>query len=278
MSGEATPTGVLVVKLGGRPAADATGLALFCRDLVSVASIHPTVLVHGGGAVLTHYARLLGLEPVFRDGIRLTTEREMPVVDMVLGGLVNTSLVRALTAAGARPVGITGADAGLIRGERESGESYTGHVASVDTALVVDLLARGYTPVVAPVSTDARGIAVNVNADEVALALAEAVAASTLLYLSDIPGVRRGEQTLRHLDGGAATALIADGTVTDGMVPKLRSCIAAVEHGVGAVIIGSFAEPGDLVALLEGRKGTRVSAGPATGGAGVSQSIQEASS
>ncbi len=259
----------VLIKVGGRPAEDAQALAVFAQEVTGLfGGGTPVVVVHGGGGLLSQYSRRLGLEPEFKDGIRLTRVDEMPLVDMVLAGLVNKTLVRTFVACGAKAVGVCGADAGTVVGEPIHAAGRTGRVSVIDVALVRDLLRAGYLPIVAPPSADAAGGPLNINADEVALALSEALGAAKLVFVSDVPGILDGSRRLPLVDRESGQRLIADGVVRGGMIPKLRASFEALAKGVGEVVVGSYRTAGDLAALLSGEAGTRV----------VSEAVKEAHS
>jgi acetylglutamate kinase len=243
-----------VVKSGGRLCDEAAGrkrLARACAELD-----HPLVLVHGGGAQVSRLQQALGLVSRFVEGRRITTNEDLEVVEMVLSGAVNPVLVRALTAAGRPAVGLSGCAAGFITCELLPGLGRVGTPAGVRTQALSALLGAGLTPVVSPVSLGPDGEAVNVNADEVAGAVAAALGAERLLLLSDVDGVRMVGETRSEVAAGEIEALVAGGHVTDGMIPKLRAAAAAVAGGVGEVRIAGF---DDL--SLGAIRGTRVSAG-----------------
>lgn len=253
------PAGFTVIKLGGRAAADREQRRCFAEDLAALSNVGSLVLVHGGGADVTAVSKRFGIESVFRDGVRVTTDAEMPVVDMVLAGRANKEWVRVLRAAGVNACGISGADGGLIVGASEDG-SRTAHVSAVEPTLLRTLAEAGFVSVVSPVSSDSSGEAVNINADEVARALAIAVEARTLLYLSDTPGVLREGTAIPQLTRATIEAEIANGTIAGGMIPKVRASAEAVARGVSAIRIGRFEDRGDLRRLLAGEAGTRIEA------------------
>lgn len=271
----------VVLKIGGTVASDTSSLAALLDELATLA--RPVVLVHGGGKRVSEVSGALGMRPHFVDGIRMTSPEEMVVVDMVLAGEVNTSLVRAAQRAGIRAVGLTGADAGLITGRiigggasaeprsEDSAGSRTTHASEdssgsrtarplrVDPSVIGILLQHDILPVVATVASGEDGGAVNINADDAAQAIAEALPGSTLCYLSDIPGVLgANDAVLAELGASQVEELIATGVARDGMAAKLRSCVQAVARGAQAVVIGQFRESGDLARLLAGRHGTTV--------------------
>ncbi len=249
---------LIVIKLGGAAGEEPSVLAALAGELAGlVRGGARVVLVHGGGAEVSELTRRVGLEPRFVDGVRITSAQEMPYVDMVLGGAVNTRLVRACAAAGLRAVGLTGADGPIFTGAR-LGDSHTARVAAVDTRLVRLLLDHGYLPVVAPTSLEPPGLPVNINADTVALRLAPALSADRLLFLSDVPGVLKAGRVLAALTPAQAQEEIAGGAIRGGMIPKLEAAVHALHQGVRRVVIGRYAAAGELARLLTGAAGTTI--------------------
>lgn len=252
----------VLVKIGGRVAQEEEGIRALASEMAALAGSARFILVHGGGVQVTDISRKLGLEPIFRDGVRMTSEPEMGVVDMVLAGSVNKALVRSLSACGVRAVGVSGADGGLVTGRSVDGQSRTGVVSGVDRDLLDVLLDADYLPVLCSVATDPSGKALNINADELAFAVAAETACDDLLFVSDVPGVMKGQQVLRTLGRDQAEREIASGTIQGGMVPKVRACLEAIGKGVGRVVIGDYRGSGDLARLLSGEKGTGIVGGP----------------
>jgi acetylglutamate kinase len=218
------------------------------------------VLVHGGGSELSKLMERYGFTPRFADGIRQTSEEEMPLVDMALAGRMNARMVRLFGRAGLNPVGLSAQDGGMVRGRpvvmADGTAGRTGSVAETDGALLAGLLRSGYTPVVSPVSRDEMWRGLNINADEIALALAKAVEATQLIFFSDIPGILDGDRVIHRLTAAEAEEAIAAGTISGGMIPKVRSSLAALRQGVGSITIGEYTDAGDLEALATGKKGT----------------------
>ncbi len=249
----------IVVKLGGGAFDTPEGSERFAQDLLTVGDGFRIVVVHGGGKEVTDLSRRLGLEPAFVQGLRMTTSKEMDIVDMVLAGLVNKRLVRVFRSQGLPAVGISGSDGNLVAAAPLGPHTeHTGIVESVDPSLLELLLKAGFVPIVAPPSADSHGRRFNINADSVALGLAEALSADTLLFLSDVPGVRLHETTQQTLSIEVIEREIASGAIGGGMIPKLRSCIAALRGGVKHSIIGQYATAGDLHRLLSRELGTRI--------------------
>jgi acetylglutamate kinase len=243
----------IVVKFGGNAMIDEALQASFARDIVlmKLVGMNP-IVVHGGGPQIGDLLKRLGIASEFVDGMRVTDEQTMDVVQMVLGGLVNKDIVSLISTQGGRAIGLTGKDADLIRArrmsvtrERRSTDDPElaapeiidlGHVGEVDSIdrSVIDLLLRSeYIPVIAPIGIGPDGASYNINADVVAGRVAEAVEAEKLILLTNTPGLLDGEgNLLTGLTAERVQALIADGTIHGGMLPKIRHALEAVEHGV----------------------------------------------
>ena len=246
-----TKTGpVRVYKVGG-PTLEDQGLVEALAAEVKWAE-GPVALVHGGGQHVDRMLRAFGIESRFVNGRRETSPAAMEVVEMVLSGVVNKELAAGLSAAGVPAIGLSGRDGGLIRARLEPGLGRVGTPERVDPAPVRMLWAAGFLPVISPVSSGPTGESVNVNADEAALALARALDASMLVYLSDVDGVRIGGATVASLTTEEAHRHIDDGTITGGMALKVRVALDAAAHGIPEVVIAGKAR-------LVGRfPGTRV--------------------
>lgn len=232
-------TDIWVVKVGGRLCEDPevrAGLARACAALNQ-----PMILVHGGGAQVTALQSAFGCVPTFHEGRRVTGHDEMRVVEMALSGSVNKDMVRALLKEGRRAVGLSGCDGALVRCELVPDLGAVGLPSIVDVGVLRALLAAGYVPVLSSVSLGPNGEAVNVNADEMACAVAGAVAAERLLLLSDVSGVRVNGEDQTLIAVSDVERLINEGVATGGMVPKLRSAARAMAQGVKEVRIGGFA-------------------------------------
>src|SRR5262245_60343865 len=214
-----------VYKIGGPALEDAELLAPLARDIQR--EREPAVLVHGGGRHVERMLRTLGIESRFVDGRRVTSPAAMEVVEMVLSGVVNKALAAGLTRAGLPALGLSGRDGGLIRARLEPDLGRVGTPESVDPAPVRALWQTGYVPVVSPVSAGPDGGSVNVNADEAALGLARALEARSLVYLSDVDGVRVGDRAVASLTAEEAKDRIADGTIGGGMALKVRVALDA---------------------------------------------------
>jgi acetylornithine/N-succinyldiaminopimelate aminotransferase len=265
----------LVLKIGGRVAAEPEGVRSLACELAQLAGQARVVLVHGGGAQVTELSRRLGLDPTFQDGVRDTSAEEMVVADMVLAGSVSTELVRRLQAGGVRAVGVSGADGGTVVGRPLDARTRTGAVVQVRTELLDVLLSSGYVPVLSSVATDAEGGGLNINADDVAIAVAAALRCDGLLFVSDVPGVLRGGTVLGALAVEEAAREIVAGTISGGMLPKVRACVDAIGRGIPRVVISDYQEMGDLGRMANGAKGTTIHAGNGTSKAGSRRLVKE---
>jgi len=245
----------IVVKIGGALMESAEALKGVTRALADAWSGGlPLVLVHGGGKDINRNLGWLGEEPRFKDGLRVTSEPALEIVEMTLSGSVNKRLVTWLQNAGARACGLSGVDGQtFLCRPLDPDLGRVGAVSQVRPALVEALLRARFLPVISPISADTAGAHYNVNADDAAAALAVALKAERLLFVSDVPGVLdAGTRIIPRLGRAAVEALIAAGGASGGMLPKLRSCVKAVEAGVGEVHICGFDGEKSLRARLAG--------------------------
>ena len=231
---------IVVVKLGGNAMVDDALAASFAEDVVLMRSvgIRP-VVVHGGGPQISALMERLGMVPEFRDGHRVTDAETVDVARMVLVGKVNREIVGAINVHGPIAVGVSGEDAGLIRaGARHPDLGFVGDVRGVNPALLERLLAEDLIPVVSTIGADATGQAYNINADTVAGALAEALGAEKVVYLTDVAGllaeVEDPTSLISRIGAAALQVMVDDGTLTGGMIPKITACLHAVAHGVSS--------------------------------------------
>lgn len=231
----------VVVKYGGNALAGATesdALALFAEDIVlmRLVGLKP-VVVHGGGPQISDLMSRLGKVTEFRDGLRVTDSETVDIARMVLSGQVNPQIVAAINVHGRFAVGVSGEDASLITASAKNPDlGYVGEVDRINPGILHRLLDDEFIPVVATIGTDASGQAYNINADTVAGAIAEALGAEKLVYLTDIEGLRRvvddPNSLIRQTSPDELDALMADGTIAGGMIPKVESCVRAVRGGV----------------------------------------------
>jgi acetylglutamate kinase len=254
-----TPAGAgtaLLVKLGGR-ALEATGALAACADALGAvaASGAPTLVVHGGGAEVSAWCERAGVTPRFADGLRVTDAATLEIAAAVLAGLANKRLVAALRARGVDAVGVSVLDGGIVRARRHANAALlgeVGEVAGVDASLLATLLAAGRVPVLASLGDDGHGALLNLNADDVAAAIAAALPAGDLVLLSDTPGLVLDGDVVRTLGAGALEPTLARPDVTGGMRPKLRAAGVALAGGVERVHIAAWQGPGTLTDILDG--------------------------
>jgi acetylglutamate kinase len=233
----------VVVKYGGHAMDDPALADLFAQDVVlmRLVGMNP-VVVHGGGPQISDLMRRLGKEPEFLDGLRVTDAETVDIARMALVGKVNRDIVASLNQHGSYAVGLSGEDAGLI--EVEPGDErlgFVGHVRSIDAAIVDRLLREELIPVIATIGMGEEGQAYNINADTVAGAIAEALGAEKLVYLTDVSGVYENypdeDSLISHTDAAGLDDLVARGKADKGMIPKLSSCVQALRNGVNRVHI-----------------------------------------
>ncbi len=233
---------IVVVKYGGNALAGTTdhdALALFAEDIVlmRLVGLRP-VVVHGGGPQISDLMDRLGKRPTFVDGLRVTDPETRDIARMVLIGQVNPQIVSAINVHGNYAVGVSGEDARLITArQRDPKLGFVGDVDEINPGVVTRLIGDEFVPVIATIGTDASGQAYNINADTVAGAIAEALGAEKLVYLTDIEGLRRDvddpDSLIRTVDVDEMEELVRDGTIAGGMIPKVTSCIHAIRNGVG---------------------------------------------
>jgi acetylglutamate kinase len=234
----------VVVKYGGAAMKDGALKADVVRDIVFMAcvGIRP-VVVHGGGPEINIWLGKLGIEPQFKDGLRVTDAPTMDVVEMVLVGRVNKELVSLINQAGGRAVGLCGKDGNLItaRPQGSEGVGFVGEVSSIDPGILKSLVETGYIPIVSSVASDETGQAYNINADTVAGEIAAALGAEKLILLTDTQGILQDYKDpstlLPKLDIQQARQLIDAGIVAGGMIPKVNCCVRSLAQGVGAAHI-----------------------------------------
>ncbi len=235
----------IVVKFGGNAMTDEALQASFARDVVlmKLVGMNP-IVVHGGGPQIGDLLERLKIESHFVDGMRVTNEATMDVVQMVLGGLINKDIVGLINAHGGRAIGLTGKDADLVRarpmklkakadGSAPVDLGHVGDVAHIDRAVIDLLVGSEYIPVIAPIGIGEDGASYNINADVVAGRLAEAVDAEKLILLTNTPGLLDAQgKVLTGLTAKKVNDLIEDGTIHGGMLPKITHALEAVRHGV----------------------------------------------
>ena len=211
------------------------------------------VLVHGGGPAISRLMERLALPVAFRGGLRVTDADALDAAVMVLRGQVNTAVVASLIRLGVRAVGLSGVDAGLVRAEphADAALGLVGQAGEVRPELLHLLLERGMVPCVAPLALDGRGVLRNLNADTMCGALAGALSARWTIFLTDVPGVLRGDGRIaERLSPAEVEGLIANGEISGGMIPKVRACLDALRYGASAVYIADGRGRGVLAELV----------------------------
>jgi acetylglutamate kinase len=228
----------VVVKYGGNAMIDNDLAQQFAEDIVLMRAVgmHP-VVVHGGGPQISALMERLGMVPEFRDGLRVTDADSLEVARMVLVGKINRDIVSAVNVHGPLAVGLSGEDAGLlVATARNADLGFVGDVENVNPGIIQRLLAEDLVPVVSTIGADAGGQAYNINADTVAGAIAEALGAEKVVYLTDVEGlladVSDPASLISRIDAKSLQDLVDNGELTGGMIPKIDACIHAVENGV----------------------------------------------
>jgi acetylglutamate kinase len=244
---------IVVVKYGGHAMGQEQTARDFARDIVLLeqTAINP-VVVHGGGPQIEAMLKRLGIKSEFAEGLRITDAKTVEVVEMVLAGSINKQIVGYINAAGGKAIGLCGKDGNMVQARKVSRSvvdpdsniekvvdlGFVGEPEKVDLTMLNQVIGREMIPVLAPVATSANGGTFNVNADTFAGAVAGALKAKRLLLLTDVPGVLdKSKNLIAQLSVADARKLIADGTISGGMIPKVETCIYALDQGVEGVVI-----------------------------------------
>jgi acetylglutamate kinase len=244
---------IVVVKYGGHAMGEEQLARDFARDIVLLeqTAINP-VVVHGGGPQIEAMLKKVGVQSQYAGGLRITDERTLEIVEMVLAGSINKQMVGYINEAGGKAIGLCGKDGNMVVArkltrtvvdpdshiEKVVDLGFVGEPDKVDTTVLSQILGRELIPVLAPVAAAANGGTFNVNADTFAGAIAGALKAKRFLLLTDVPGVLdKSKQLIKQLSVDDARRLIADGTISGGMIPKVETCIDALERGVEGVVI-----------------------------------------
>ncbi len=244
---------IVVVKYGGHAMGEESLAKSFARDIVLMeqTAINP-VVVHGGGPQIGEMLKRLGIKSEFAGGLRITDAATIEIVEMVLAGSINKQIVGFINEAGGKAVGLCGKDGNMVTARKVSRHvadpdsnieqvidlGFVGEPEKVDTMVLNQILGRDLIPVLAPLATSKDGVTYNVNADTFAGAIAGALNAKRLLLLTDVPGVLdKSKNLIKQLSADDARRLIADGTISGGMIPKVETCIYALEAGVEGVVI-----------------------------------------
>ncbi|NOZ29163.1 MAG: acetylglutamate kinase [Chloroflexi bacterium] len=232
---------IIVLKFGGNEIDQPGFLGAMVKAVAKLRERWAPIIVHGGGKEIAQLQKRIGLQPRFIDGLRVTDDDSLAVAEMVLSGRVNKRVVATLVQAGIPAAGLSGVDGGLLRVERMTHPAgdlgWVGHIVSVEPAVIRALLREGIIPVVSPISLGLDGHVYNVNADHAATALAQALGADRLAFISNVPGVLVAGQCVRAITADQAEQWITEEIITGGMIPKVRAALEAIHGGVSQAII-----------------------------------------
>lgn len=235
---------IIVIKYGGNAMINEELKAAVMGDMVLLSLIGiKVVLVHGGGPEITEMLGKIGKETKFYNGLRVTDEESAKIVQMVLAGKINKNLVNLLQNIGGKAIGLSGMDGGLIEAKPIDFENlgYVGEITNVNTQTILDVLEKGYIPVVSTVGCDKEGNVYNINADTAAAAIAGSLGAECLISMTDICGILRDKDDpstlIPLINVSEAPQLMREGIISGGMIPKIECCIEAIRRGVGKVFV-----------------------------------------
>ena len=234
---------IVVVKYGGNAMVDPTLKEQVMEDIALLWQIGvKVVLVHGGGPEISQLMKALNKEPVFIDGLRVTDQETVDIVQMVLAGKVNKDLVKLIQMKGGHAIGLSGIDGGMLEATiKDERLGYVGEITKVRTQPITDVLEKNYVPIISTVASDRQGNAYNINGDTAAAYIAGALGAERLIMMTDIAGVLENKDDpstlIPHITVDEAKGLYESGVISGGMIPKVDCCIEAIEHGVKNVVI-----------------------------------------
>ncbi len=234
---------IVVVKYGGNAMINDELKNSVVQDIVLLNLIGvKVVLVHGGGPEITDMLKRVGKESKFVDGLRVTDEETVEIVQMILAGKISKSLVNQIECAGGSALGLSGLDGHMIKAEvRDERLGYVGRITEINPKPITDVLEKGYIPVISTLGCDDNGNVYNINADTAAAKIAGALKAESLIILTDTPGILRDKDDpsslISHITVAETEKLISDGTIVGGMIPKVECCTTAIAHGVEKVFI-----------------------------------------
>ncbi|MEN9846046.1 MAG: hypothetical protein RIS36_1193 [Pseudomonadota bacterium] len=257
----------VLVKYGGAAMEVESTRHLVCQEVAALSELGvKVVVVHGGGKEISRMMERVGLIPHFIDGLRVTDPEAMKITEMVLSGTINSDLVSRITRSGAHALGLTGRDARLIEAQRLKGKhgedlGQTGEVASTNIAPIRAALQGGFVPVISPVGETDQGEPLNLNADYAAAAIAGALGVESCVFLTDVAGVKKDGEVQSSLTHAHIDHLIAEGTITGGMIPKVQCALRALEAGCARAIICEASRPLIITSAITGSEasGTTIS-------------------
>ena len=248
-----TKKAMRILKIGGNEQSDPDFMNGLAKAIAQLTEQEAVVVVHGGGKAMVNLFDRLNIKTHKVDGLRVTNAETVWVAEMVLSGQSNKLLVRTLLQAGVNALGISGVDGGLIDAKKRLHPSadlgFVGEVVGVKTEVIEKLVGQGFVPVVSPISADSHGQPYNINADDAATAIAAALKADSLDFISNVPGVLQNGKLVKALSRKETEQLIEDEIITDGMIPKVRAATAAVQQGVvraRIVNLAGFADGGTV--------------------------------
>lgn len=249
---------IILIKTGGKVAVIGHELTSLIKEINILKDDFSFVLIHGGGAEVTEVSEFYGLKTKFINGIRMTTKPEMKIADGVLAGIINKRLVRNFETLGLPAVGLSGSDGRIFTGESITPDSdnRTGRITKTDPTLLYTLMEAGFIPLISSVSMDKNGNALNINADEAALAISKSIKANKVIFISDIPGILKDGKIIEKMNPESVISEIKSGVISGGMIPKVNSAIDAIKNGIESVVISNYMESGDLKKLINNKKGS----------------------
>lgn len=234
---------IVVIKYGGNAMINGELKAAVMHDIVLLSLVGAkVVLVHGGGPEISGMLKRVGKESVFKDGLRVTDEETVEIVQMVLAGKTNKDLVNLLENTGGKAIGLCGIDGHMIHAEKMNEDlGFVGEITDINTQPILDLLEKGYIPVISTVGCDSEGNVYNINADTAAAEIAGKLKAESFISMTDISGLMRDkddpDSLIRKINVSEASLLIKNGVIQGGMIPKVECCIEAIRRGVQKVFI-----------------------------------------
>lgn len=252
---------IVVIKYGGAAMVQEEYKVAFASDIVLLRSLGMLpVIVHGGGPEVTAAIRQYGLESTFIDGLRVTDLASLKISEMVLSGTINKEIVANINAQGGLGIGLSGKDGRLIQADKlelpDKDLGYVGKIQQINPELILTLIEKTYIPVISPIGMGNDGNTYNINADTVASHIGVALQAHKIIFLTDVLGIMKDEQLVSEMNREETMALIREGVIAGGMVPKVQGMLHSLENGVGSAHIISGMDPHALISELFTDKGT----------------------